>query len=563
MAANDYALTIRERKRILLDNLFGVDLDAQAVEVTKLSLLLKCLEGENEESIGAQSKLFHERALPDLDRNILCGNSLIGTDIVGTPAWEKMTPEERDRVNPFDYERAFPQVFEVKGGGFDAVIGNPPYVRVQRLEHADIDYIYERYHTPASKTDVSQIFMERSLELLSTRGKVGFISTSQWMTTDYGEKMRAYLSSARKIERVVDFGSLPVFRGISTYPAVFVMSRSRADALTAVKVVDRNQLSLAGIEAAAASPIDFGTLSSQPWNFAEFDLPRHLAAKRAIAWKPLSAYGHAYIGDLTGMDEAFVLTRQEAKDAAIEEDITFPYAYRGEEVVRFRTTECASVVIYPYDEGDDGSPLLIPPDDLKKRFPNTYRYLHKHHDELIERLDTRTKYAAGSQWFRHLRPGSFDYIKPPKLHVKGIDRRLTVGLLGPQTIFNGANCPGFILEGDSVVLSPLLGVLNSRLITYHMRVVCPPKLSGYIRFNATNINEIPVALGSEEETKRLASLVNSMLSLHKRLATELLPQKREQLQREIDATDRQIDALVYQLYGLTDDDIRIVEEATK
>ena len=106
-----WSLTIAERKRILLDHIHGVDLDGQAVEVTKLNLLLKCLEGETRESLGFEQRLFRERALPDLGRNILCGNSLIGTDIIGTKAWEGMSEEERRRVNPFDYERAFPGVF--------------------------------------------------------------------------------------------------------------------------------------------------------------------------------------------------------------------------------------------------------------------------------------------------------------------------------------------------------------------------------------------------------------------------------------------------------------------
>src|ERR1035441_4706432 len=121
------AITIAERKRILLDNIHGVDLDAAAVEVTKLNLLLKCLEGETRETLGFTQRLFRERALPDLGHNILCGNSLICTDIMPTEPWKQMSDDEKSRINPFDYERAFAQVF--KQGGFDAVIGNPPYIR--------------------------------------------------------------------------------------------------------------------------------------------------------------------------------------------------------------------------------------------------------------------------------------------------------------------------------------------------------------------------------------------------------------------------------------------------
>ncbi len=125
----EWRLSTAERKRILLNNIYGVDIDRQAVEVTKLSLLLKVLEGENDESISKQLTLFQERALPDLGNNIKCGNSLIGWDILeDNPG---LGQEEIERINPFDWEREFPEIFE--RGGFDVVIGNPPYVRQEGL----------------------------------------------------------------------------------------------------------------------------------------------------------------------------------------------------------------------------------------------------------------------------------------------------------------------------------------------------------------------------------------------------------------------------------------------
>jgi hypothetical protein len=121
---SDWRLTTAEKKRILLNNIFGVDIDQQAVQVTKLSLLLNVLEEENEENIDKKLKLFAERALPSLHQNVKCGNSLIGTDIL-TP---EMPMEEVKRINPFDWDREFADV--MKAGEFDAVIGNPPYIRI-------------------------------------------------------------------------------------------------------------------------------------------------------------------------------------------------------------------------------------------------------------------------------------------------------------------------------------------------------------------------------------------------------------------------------------------------
>jgi type I restriction-modification system DNA methylase subunit len=125
-------LTTREKKRILLNNVYGVDIDPQAVEVTKLSLLLKVLEGENQDSLERQIKLFKERALPDLGSNIKCGNSLIGPDFYQDKQMNLLDSDEAYRINAFDWEKEFREI--MKHGGFDAVIGNPPYIRIQTMK---------------------------------------------------------------------------------------------------------------------------------------------------------------------------------------------------------------------------------------------------------------------------------------------------------------------------------------------------------------------------------------------------------------------------------------------
>jgi len=161
----NYRLTTAEKKRILLNNIYGVDIDPQAVEVTKLSLLLKVLEGESDETLNSQPKLFHERALPDLGNNIKCGNSLIGPDFYDdsvraglVPAQKKgqqqklpfFDDEERYRINVFDWKKEFPHIFsspskgegrgEGGSGGFDAVIGNPPYIRMEGFKRLKAYY---------------------------------------------------------------------------------------------------------------------------------------------------------------------------------------------------------------------------------------------------------------------------------------------------------------------------------------------------------------------------------------------------------------------------------------
>jgi hypothetical protein len=167
-ASGEWRLTTQEKKRILLNNIYGVDIDSQAVEVTKLSLLLKVLEGESDETLKRQLSFVHERALPDLGQNIKCGNSLIGPDYF---AGQLMPDdEEMGRVNPFDWKAEFPEI--MKAGGFDAVIGNPPYVRVGNIDEVVLPYLYGHYDV-THRFDIYVVFVMKAYQVLSGKGPTG------------------------------------------------------------------------------------------------------------------------------------------------------------------------------------------------------------------------------------------------------------------------------------------------------------------------------------------------------------------------------------------------------
>lgn len=185
---NGYQLTTARKKEILLDNIFGVDIDPQAVEVTKLSLLLKVLEGENQETIGSQLSLLQERVLPDLGKNIQCGNSLIGPDYYESQQlmMELGDNEESYRVNAFDWKGAFPQVFIQ--GGFDVVIGNPPYGA--NFDKNTEAYIRNRFRAVTNSFDSFIMFVEQAGELLNSQGHFGMIIPSGWVSTPSSRKLR-------------------------------------------------------------------------------------------------------------------------------------------------------------------------------------------------------------------------------------------------------------------------------------------------------------------------------------------------------------------------------------
>jgi predicted type IV restriction endonuclease len=173
----EWRLTTDERKRILLNNIYGVDIDHQAVEVTKLSLLLKVLEGEDEQSIGKQMLLFQERVLPDLSNNIKCGNSLITPDFHGHQQMSLFDEDEIYRVNAFDWNAEFADI--MKDGGFDAVIGNPPYVRQEGLSLSKA-YFEKRFSVYHGAADLYVYFIEKGVSLLRRDGFFSYIVANKW-----------------------------------------------------------------------------------------------------------------------------------------------------------------------------------------------------------------------------------------------------------------------------------------------------------------------------------------------------------------------------------------------
>jgi SAM-dependent methyltransferase len=215
-----WRLTSQERKRILLAHVFGVDIDPQAVEVTKLSLLLKVLEGETSESLVNMLRLFHDRALPDLGSNVRCGNSLIGSDFASSRLFDVDTAL---RVNPFDWAIEFETVFASAVPGFDVVIGNPPYVLLQDEFRDDeqLDYFRSHYDVASFKLDLYHLFMERGLQLTRHGGRFSMIVPANVLTNNHLEQLRRLLLESSSVERfvVLDRG---IFKGRSVDNTIFV-----------------------------------------------------------------------------------------------------------------------------------------------------------------------------------------------------------------------------------------------------------------------------------------------------------------------------------------------------
>jgi hypothetical protein len=247
-------LTLSERRRILLAHIFGVDIDDQAVDVTKLSLLLKVLEGETEQTVQPFLSVFQERALPDLDANVKCGNSLIAPDFYDE---ERLALDDATlaRINVFDWrgKSGFQQI--MRDGRFDVVIGNPPYIFVRdNLIKAETDYFTKRFRLTWDKHNTYLLFMELVLDLVADKGTSAYIVPNSWLTIESGKLLRGVY-----IDRLTALTDLnyPVFNKVAMEPCIFfaagkpvkgavevIRASSRAEFVSAVpSSVDRERWS--------------------------------------------------------------------------------------------------------------------------------------------------------------------------------------------------------------------------------------------------------------------------------------------------------------------------------
>ncbi len=333
-AGRIYKLTIAEKKRLLLNHIFGVDIDANAVEVTKLNLMLKALEDENSATVdlalasrkrdtATQSLGFRERILPDLDRNIQCGNSLVGLDYFDGRLPETVSAEERRKINAFDYNTAFLASSSGRGAGgeglFDVVIGNPPYVR-QEILGADFKrYAQKTFKTYAGTADLYTYFIEKGLGLLNKEGVYSIIVANKWLRANYGEPLRQFLGTKR-LEHIVDFGDLQVFAGATTYPCILKASNASPSDFHACNVKSLDFENLGELVKKTRFKVSLANLDDGGWSLVN-DAEAKLLAKIKAAGVPLGEYvgGKIYYGIKTGLNEAFVIDN-ETRTRLIRED---------------------------------------------------------------------------------------------------------------------------------------------------------------------------------------------------------------------------------------------------
>ena len=568
-AGTTWRLTFGERKRILTTHVFGVDIDAQAVDVARLSLLLNAMEGEIDERQAFQP----DPSLPKLDGNLKCGNSLIGLDdFAGRPV---LDDAGRKRVNALDWKIAFPQA--TGAGGFDCIVGNPPYIRIQTMKRWapwEVETYKGLYRSArGGNCDLYVVFVERGLQLLNPRGRLGFILPHKFFNSRYGEPIRSIVADGKHLSHVVHFGDAQVFEGPTTYTCLLFLDKCGARKCRYVCVDDLDSWRQSG--KAVEGPIPAEQITSAAWNFTVGAGSGLCSKLRSMPLK-LGDTADIFVGLQTSADDVFIMdlvretpralrlkSKALGRERTLEKGLLFPLA-SGTDIDAYAPLPARQYILFPYRTGD-GTARLLPIAEIREQFPKIAAYLREHKRRLEAREQGRFR---GQDWHRFGRNQNLGRQDRVKLCVPRLVRRLHAGydIVGNHFLDNvDVGGVTFKTQFESQTLEYLLGLLNSRLLRWYFPFVSAPFRGGWRSANRQFLSLLPFraidfADGSDKARHaRMVMLVKRMLGLHESLGAAESEKSREALRRQIAATDAEINRIVYELYGLTNGEIAIVE----
>ena len=510
----DGRLTVNTKKRILINNIFGVDIDMQAVEVTKLSLMLKCLEGESNSSLADEMNLFGERALPSLEDNIKCGNSLIGNDFYSEQI-DMFDSKLLYKINAFDWKSEYKTIFNrTEGCGFDCIIGNPPYVRNRELDAIQKKYFSEKYQSASGQYDLYQLFYEKGIELIKENSSLGFITSNKFTIASYGKALREYILDNCRIKKLIDVSTINVFKQVSTYPYIVILEKNKDNKNHLIEYLKVNK----------SEELNFELKTIEQNIYLEDPNKNFILKKMPIFFDKIEQLS-IKLGDI----------------ATIKETI--------------HTGNIRNKLITDREENETCKKLLYGRNVHRYSFEWAGDYI-KYDKSLINKKKKEYGNLCGKEYF-----------ELPKLLLRDISKR-------PDCIFDNENFYSVntlysiqFIENNGYNYKYLLGLINSNLIAFYFnhRFEEAHVSGGFLRFKKIYTSQIPIRnldldnKQDKEQHDKLVTHVNNIINLKRKEAEASNSRDKEIIARQVAFVDNAIDDIVYTLYGLTDAEINIVE----
>ena len=560
-------LTIAARQAIISNCLYAIDLDASAVEVTKMSLALKTVDGNNAlawQGIGA----FGDRILQNISENIKNGNTLVEPN-------NAFTVEELTELKPIDTSRMFSCVFE-NFEGFHYIVGNPPYVETKHFKAATPtmhSYLSEHYSSFSGKADLAVLFIEKCLHLLNENGVLGFIIQRRWFRTEYGKEIRRIINNNKHLSKLIDFKSTDIFKGRIVYASIMILSNQPRDEfsylylpLSTSQIITEFENSDEQGHFNSDTPILIPVPSNEStWNFNYYEITA-LANILRERLGSLSDYPNLMIKDgiqalwkkvyhlknvrFDGNTATGVNGFNETVN--VESDILRGIIY-NRVFYPFKNVEPDAYCIFPYRGASNDA---IPISEIEMQYPLAFDYLSSNE----ERIKATVNCREGEYWHTFTREHNQTMYNVPKIIVP-MTARDTIATFVPSTglYMDNANVWFMTVEGaDESTMKAITCVINSTVFSVLGKSGANPQSGGYYKFNKQFLSPIPFPsqgiTEDAESVSELAHLYDDIFTLQSRYLSAN-PMQKETIANNLDFKWNALDNICYRLYGLSEEEI--------
>ncbi|MCL2865711.1 MAG: BREX-1 system adenine-specific DNA-methyltransferase PglX [Lachnospiraceae bacterium] len=571
---NKTYLTVDAKREIIKNCLYGVDVDEAAIEVSKMSLALKVID-DNDLSILEEIGVFGGKILRDVHSNIKLGNTLVDIDI-------SLSPEKWQSVKPLDiFNSGFADVFS-NHGGFDFVVGNPPYVETKHYRLASPsmhEYIKEKFISFEGKADLAIIFIERCLSFLNGNGRLGFIVQKRFFKTTYGKAIRQMLSNRHSINKVIDIKTDKLFPGRMTYVAIMILTSHKNDAFLYEsipyepidlkthfeKVITENDETIEQVF------IPTSVLSDgDVWAFESYKLLEQITelSKRFGAF---GNYPNLHIKDgvqvlwkkvyhLTDyvISNGFVTGNNGfGENVKIELAATRPIIY-NRLFHCFMDLQPTAYAIVPYEGSENKTPIKI--SEMKRRFPLAYAYLVKY-EEIIK---ANVNYFNDDElWHTYTRVHNHDTF---------LEKKIIIPMTAKDTIATCSLDEGLYMDNanvwfikvvgaDDSEMKALTAIINSTAFSVFAKATANPQSGGYYKLNKQFLYPVPFPIknivGNKSIIEQLALLHDEIATLQNNFASST-PTSRDIVRSALEKKWSELDNICFILYELDEAQTQLI-----
>lgn len=583
------------RKLFLIENcIYGVDIQPIAVQIAKLRFFVSLL---CEQTIQEEKENLGIKALPNLETKFVAANTLIALDkpVLGTGnlflsesqtefeklkkalnenrhkyfvakrreqklKCHKIDKEIREKIaqllvhegwkteiakqvasyNPYDQNLHTdwfdPEWMLGVTVGFDIVIGNPPYVRVERIPEQDVRLFKKTYSASTGKFDLSFLFIERGINILKGNGVLCFITTYQFLYSGSGLGLREFLSNNTRSNIIMFSSDIQIFENATTYTGILECKKEKKKGFQKISRASYNDSS---IYITSDFPIDNENFTSNKVIVADLTIVNKIKNDNNISLG--KNLGQAKCGVVSSADDVFFLSKSQIMDYNLEKELIYPII-GSESLSKWRIDEPEYYCIYPYFQKNDRT-SLISESELKNKYPNIWTYFKLNEERLRARSQGRVTYENSDKWYQLNRPREKWIYDSLKIIYPGTTSTPKFAFDSKKVVFRNARLYSY-LPNKIEWYKYYLCILNSSLSAYLMSLKCPPKNNNYYEMSTGFLEDFPFKIDSKYK-KTFQNLYDDIIISLDSSSTSII--------------ERQIDVSVFKLYELTYEEVFIIE----